>query len=418
MIRLNPLPLLYLSGSGYSGYHGLKSAYYSIKDGAQAIFGSQALNERIVECLSDIKDGDFSYSQIIFGSEDWKERTKKVLSFVSFAIEAIACGIFSYSLYYFSTLPTHLDQNQLDQCHSELAVYKKNIDVAQLKYDYWTHNLCELEQKHWESVVPEVEACFEASSSWFNIPYFSIDYFCEKTFNQETFHQANKHYIPRNEVDLSLVDLHKEKKSVSLTCARADYEVDKQVNQKCNAFYPFVIFDSATMCPLLKWLPSKISAECLTLCQNYLDQAQVVKEALDTALPRTKELTLNCTNVLEKEPIDFPEDIIPRDKFLSPNGELMDFLSKHKDDYKGYWKKGVHVHQEFNEEERLRNKEKFPWENDDLPESERTFLQSLFLQRRRLIKDLESKVKLLKTADENLLKGSDKLSQAKMVYVN
>lgn len=416
-MRIRPAPLGYFTMSGISGYYAAKFALKSTQAALHALFGTATLTERWIKALENLSQGKFSWLSIAFGENSWKERVKKLSSCGSYLITSCTLGLLSYSCYWLCTRQEKEDLSFLEPCVDDLNLYKEQKKLAWQRHAYWTQSLCELEEEQWKSTLPQVQECYDYVYSWgFRSSYMQSQ--CENLFNQETFKVQNKDYILRDQVDKANLKLKEQKEKVQSSCLRHLDELDKLVNKKCSALFPFIGLDSSLMCSFLQWSPMRVSEDCLAVCRNYQKQAETIYQELDAPLPATRDFTLNCEEKLKDKKDDFSLEVLVQDQLIEVSQNFLTYIGKQEDTYQGYWRKGLLKQNDYNAYQHARVGTFSEYEHAQLSKQEKDFFRRFFRYRRNLIKDFEEKLKLKRLLEDSSFKNStDLFEKAHKIYM-
>jgi len=328
MVYINPIPVLYLSGSASAVYLGLESALRALPNLVKPIFGSTPLEERIEIATKETISGELSFSNFVFGPDSLKNRVFSVLSGSFFSICSAACFFLAYNFFFLSLELNSYEIETSKVCFENLNPYSKNLTQALAARDYWAQNFCEFNQQLWDSTL--AKSCFRKQSVEYSESGPGVD--CNDIFIDLLTQAHSKTIIPEEVVeDLSLA-LRKTKAATMSVCNDYLFEAGHDVNKKCNPLFPFVSFDGNGLCDALKmpWISlfGTVPDTCLKACKEFGSKTDTVYKPLQKEIPKFM-ISFKCTEILQTNIKSHPViDAAIEEKRLRFTNNNIDFLKE------------------------------------------------------------------------------------------
>lgn len=305
MIYLNKWPLFCLTASVGSAYYGVKMAATAVPKLLRLPFGSNSVSERVDRAVKDTLDGSLSVQDVLFGSENKKERFCELISGSIFLVKSVSLIFLSYLLYNESKKSYPIQQGQFDKCHLELNLFKGEVDLARQKATYWEQSLCQFDKQQWEKYTGEVEFCDGANS----ISYPQIKEGCRETFAELTFKSYMQDILPRSQVTDATRALKNKQNQVMSFCRDILLKTESLVNEKCSYLHPYVGLKARSICKFVRNVPFvEVSSDCLQGCDIDEVNNREIYDQIYTTLPKTKDTVLNCPEILE-QPNIVPQEV-------------------------------------------------------------------------------------------------------------
>lgn len=301
MVYINPVPVLYLSGSAGAAYLGVHSALRALPNLIKPIFGSTPLEERIQMATKETISGKLSISNLVFGPDSLRDRVYSVLSGSFFTICSAACFFLAYNFFFLSFELNSYEVDASKVCFEKLNPYINNHTQAVAARDYSAQNFCEFNQQLWDSSL--AQNCYRQQSVDYSESAPSVD--CNDLFLDLSSQAYSKTIIPQEAAENIFLDLREEKAATVSVCDDYLFEAGHDVNKKCNPLFPFVGFDGKGLCDALQTpgisLLGTVPDSCLGACKEYERKIDTVYKPLQEEIPRLHNIVLNCTKVLQTD---------------------------------------------------------------------------------------------------------------------
>ena len=156
-----------------------------------------------------------------------------------------------------------------------------------------------------------------------DLGYSQVKEDCEKSFVELTYGAQFEDLIPRLHIQ-ELVHQLKEKRAKILgVCKEVLFATEAKVNEECSYLYPYIGLDGRALCQLFQYMPFiKVSEKCAEECGIHEHNYEDIYDKIQTELPQTENIVIDCpevlasTKILSEEMIHFGEPSIPKAQVL------------------------------------------------------------------------------------------------------